>query len=185
MRQSAEIFEKKLSRDFFDRPADQVAPDLIGKILCVHAGSKNFRVRILETEAYVGQKDLACHASKGLTKRTAVMFGPPGFAYVYLIYGMHYLFNVVTHREGEAHAVLIRAADWVSPVPTSLRLDGPGKLTRALGIHKRHHAMDLCADEIFFLDAPKLSPLRRAPRIGVDYAGSWAKKPLRYFCTPA
>ncbi len=177
--------ERKLSQSFFDRPADEVAPDLLGKILCVHSRNKKFRVRILETEAYLGRQDQACHAHRGLTKRTAVMFGPPGFAYVYLIYGIHKLLNIVTHREGEAHAVLIRACDWVSPPQSKPLLNGPGKLSAALGIEMRHNNLDVCGDELFFLDAPTPAEIHRAPRIGVDYAGSWAKKPLRYFWRPA
>ncbi len=181
-RRYAETFsnvkEKKLPRDFYDRAADQVAPDLIGKILCVRHGSRILRSRILETEAYLGQKDKACHASKGLTKRTSVMFGPPGYAYVYLIYGMYEMLNVVTHSEGEAHAVLIRAAEPI--YPKDLRLDGPGKLTKHLKITRRLNAADLCGEDIYILDSTSLEPIVRTPRIGVEYAKDWAKKPLRY-----
>lgn len=173
-----EVKEKKLTRDFYDRAADEVAPDLIGKILCVRQGSRILRSRILETEAYLGQVDKACHASKGLTKRTSVMFGPPGYAYVYLIYGMYDMLNVVTHCEGQAHAVLIRAAEPL--FPKDLRLDGPGRLTKNLKITRRLNAADLCGEDIFILDSSLLSPIVRTPRIGVDYAEDWAKKPLRY-----
>src|SRR5262245_5968976 len=101
---------KKLRRSFYARPALDVAQDLIGKILVRRIDGEEYRARIMETEAYVGTHDLACHASKGRTKRTEVMFGPPGRAYVYLIYGMYEMFNVVTSAVGDAQAVLIRGA---------------------------------------------------------------------------
>ncbi len=174
-----EAFERKLARDFYDRPADSVARDLIGKILCVRQGSRILRSRIIETEAYLGRHDKACHAHKGLTKRTAVMFGPPGYAYIYFVYGVHHMLNVVTHREGEPHAVLIRATD--SSLHFSDReLNGPGKLTKAFRINSRHNSLDLCGDDLFILDAAELTPIVKTPRIGISYAGEWAKKPLRY-----
>src|SRR5450432_316463 len=123
---------KKIGRKFYQRPASDVAIDLIGCILVHHVGKKILRARIVETEAYLGPIDLASHASKGRTKRTEVMFGEAGRAYVYLIYGMYDMFNIVAGRTGDAHAVLIRAAEpldgWTAD------LSGPGKLARAMQI---------------------------------------------------
>src|SRR3954454_2197471 len=102
---------RKLPRSFYARPAEELAPDLLGKILVRRYRGKLLRARIVETEAYVGEHDLACHASKGRTNRTEVMFGPPGHAYVYLIYGMYDMLNIVTGKPGVAQAVLIRAAE--------------------------------------------------------------------------
>src|SRR5438477_4414403 len=120
---------KKLPHSFFSRPAVDVARDLIGKILVRRIDTKEFRARIVETEAYVGEHDLACHAAKGRTARTEIMFGRAGHAYVYFIYGMYDMLNIVTGAAGVAQAVLIRAAepldDWDAD------LSGPGKLTRA------------------------------------------------------
>lgn len=172
------MFEKKLPRDFYDRPADLVAPDLLGKIFCVRHRNSIIKCRILETEAYLGREDRACHAHKGLTPRTSVMFGPPGFAYVYLIYGIHHMMNVVTHGEGEPHAVLIRKAEAI--FPNKLRLHGPGVLTKSLHISKRHNAADLCGNDLYFLDAPEERRFITSARIGVEYAKEWASKPLRY-----
>src|SRR3984893_12460276 len=119
---------KKLPRSFFQRPATELARALIGKILVRHIHGKAFQARVVETEAYLGPHDLASHASKGRTRRTEVLFGPAGRAYVYLIYGMYEMFNIVASEQDDAQAVLIRAAepldDWDAD------LSGPGKLTR-------------------------------------------------------
>src|SRR3989344_422605 len=101
---------KRLNKKFFNRPTVKVAQELLGKLLIRKIGRKIIRVRIIETEAYCGTRDLACHASKGLTERTKVMFGPAGFSYVYMIYGMYHCLNIVTEREGNPSAVLIRSA---------------------------------------------------------------------------
>ena len=169
---------KKLARNFYRREADVVAHDLIGTILV--RGRR--RARIVETEAYVGPHDLACHAAKGRTSRTEVMFGDAGHAYVYFIYGMYDMLNIVTGKVGDAQAVLIRAAepldDWDSD------LSGPGKLTRALGIKvKSDNGLDLTGDEMYLLrDANTSSParIRKTPRIGVDYAQHWKHEHLRF-----
>src|SRR6516162_1900175 len=123
---------QKLNRAFYQRPAIELAPDLIGKILVRRRRRRILRARIVETEAYVGTHDLACHASKGRTRRTEVMFGPGGFAYVYLIYGMYPMFNIVASVEGDAQAVLIRAGEPLDHWEADL--SGPGKLTRAMRI---------------------------------------------------
>src|SRR5688500_18059222 len=137
---------KKLPRSFYARDAQSVANDLIGSVLI----RGNRRARIVETEAYIGEHDLACHASKGRTNRTEVMFGEAGHAYVYCIYGMYDMLNIVTGRIGTAQAVLIRAAepldDWDAD------LSGPGKLCRALGITvKKDNGLDLIGDSMYLL----------------------------------
>ncbi|HEV2694295.1 MAG TPA: DNA-3-methyladenine glycosylase, partial [Verrucomicrobiae bacterium] len=137
--------------------------------------------KIVETEAYLGEHDLAAHSSKGFTERTKVMFGPPGHAYVYLIYGMHNCMNVVTEREGHASAVLLRAVEPVKNLEG--RTCGPGLLCRAMKIDRGLNAYDLLSDD-FFIAAPdtmeKISILK-GPRIGVDYAKHWAKRHLRFY----
>ncbi|HZN93333.1 MAG TPA: DNA-3-methyladenine glycosylase [Myxococcales bacterium] len=171
----------KLPRSFYDRPALAVARDLLGKVLVLEEGAGRRAGRIVEVEAYVGEYDLACHAARGRTSRTEVLFGPPGHAYVYLIYGMHHCFNVVTMREGRAAAVLVRGVEPVEGLPERSRTDGPGRLCDALGITLRHNRLDLLGERLFILDAPKVpaSSVARGPRIGVDYAGEWAGKPYR------
>lgn len=177
-----------LDRAFFASDAETVARALLGALL-VHApndarDAPEMRARVVETEAYVGPEDLACHASRGRTKRTAVMFGPAGHAYVYLVYGMHDMLNVVTGPEGHPQAVLIRALEPLSGIEG--RTDGPGRLTRALGVDRRYDARDLCPPP------PAIAPLRfeagaaparieAGPRVGVDYAGEWADAPLRFW----
>ena len=138
--------------------------------------------RIVEVEAYLGPHDLAAHSARGLTKRTRVMFGPPGFAYVYLIYGMHWCMNVVTQEEGKASAVLLRA---VEPVKNIVgRTQGPALLTRAMGIDGRLNGHDLLSDDFFVRRARRgdgrIAIVKR-PRIGVDYAGHWARRLLRFY----
>ena len=126
---------RKLARDFYDRDTILVARELLGKCL-VHRDQGVERVgRIVEAEAYLGPHDLAAHSSKGLTPRTRSMFGPPGHAYVYLIYGMHHCMNVVTQAEGTASAVLLRALEPIRNIEE--RTKGPGLLCRALGIDRR------------------------------------------------
>jgi len=152
---------------------------LIGKILVCRLHDEELRVQIVETEAYLGPQDLASHASKGRTRRTEVMFGRAGHAYVYLIYGMHDMLNVVTGTTGEAHAVLIRGAaplgEW------DVDLSGPGRLTRALRITRSENGLDLTGDRLFFLDDPARRPrLATTKRIGIDYAGEWKHALLRY-----
>lgn len=173
----------RLPLDFYVRPALPVAKDLLGKVLVLDEGGVVRRGRIVETEAYVGEHDLACHAAKGLTPRTAVLFGPPGRAYVYLIYGMHYCFNVVTEPEGVAAAVLVRGLEPLSGFEKGARTDGPGKLCRAMGITLAHNREDLTGGHLYLEDAPPVAPrdIARGPRIGVDYAGEWADKPYRFW----
>lgn len=160
-----------LSREFYQRNTLTVAKELLGKFL-VH---RNIVGMITETEAYIGQEDLACHASKGRTKRTEIMFGPAGHAYVYLIYGMYYCLNVVTEKENYPAAVLIRAVEHVS---------GPGRLTRHFEIDKTLNGEDMTKSKRLWIeDRGVVIPPRnilRTPRIGVDYAGEYKDKKWRF-----
>jgi DNA-3-methyladenine glycosylase len=170
-----------LPRAFYARDAATVARALLGTTLRFRrpADGRLVTARVVETEAYVGAHDLACHAAKGRTSRTEVMFGPAGHAYVYLIYGMHNMLNVVTGPDGDPQAVLIRAAEPLAESDLALR--GPGVLTRGLGITRALNGADLCAGPLTF--APGRPPERVAvtPRIGVDYAGEWSTAPLRFY----
>ena len=169
----------KLTRDFYARPAEVVARDLLGKVIVRRVHRRELRARIVETEAYVGEHDLASHSSKGRTARTEVMFGPPGYVYVYLIYGMHDMFNIVCAAEGDAQAVLVRAAEPISGVDVSL--SGPGRLARGLHISRRDNGVDLTGDRLFLVDdGGRPSKVVRTPRIGVDYAGAWKDELLRF-----
>ena len=172
---------RKLPRSFYDRDTILVARELLGKFL-VHKSRGVERIgRIVETEAYLGPHDLAAHSARGLTRRTQVMFGPPGHAYVYLIYGMYYCMNVVTEREGHASAVLLRAVEPVKNVDG--RTQGPGLLCRAMHIDKRRNAQDLLSNS-FYIAAPARVEswiTVKRPRVGVDYAKHWAKRHLRFY----
>lgn len=163
-----------LPRSFYARPAAEVARALLGKIL-THGEASG---RIVETEAYLGVTDPAAHAYRGVTPRTRVLFGPPGHAYVYLIYGMHDCLNIVAEPEGAAGCVLIRALEPRTGIarPTN----GPGKLTRALGITLRHNGCDLTRGPIT-MSAPTRAAefeIGVSRRIGITKA---ADLPLRFF----
>lgn len=168
-----------LSRIYFNRPTVTVARSLIGKYLVRVIDGCTLAGKIVEVEAYIGSQDKACHASKGRTQRTDVMFGPAGVAYVYLIYGMYHCLNVVTEREEFPSAVLIRAIEINGEL-----IDGPGRLCRALQIDRRLNRADLTTGEsVWFEDRGVLvenADVGNHPRIGVDYAGKWAKKPWRF-----
>jgi DNA-3-methyladenine glycosylase len=172
---------KILKKPYFTRPTLQVARSLLGKYLVRKKGRRIFAGRIVEVEAYIGTEDRACHASKGRTARTDVMFGPAGFSYVYLIYGMYHCFNIVTERAGFPSAVLVRA---VEDVERRVLIDGPGRVCRFLAIDRRLNRSDLTAGEVLWVEdrgervAPSMISTGR--RIGVDYAGLWAKKPWRF-----
>lgn len=171
---------RRLPRDFYDRDAKEVARDLLAKCL-VHRANGATRVgRIVEVEAYLGPHDLAAHSAKGLTPRTRVMFGPPGHAYVYLIYGMYQCMNVVTQAEGQASAVLLRAVEPVRNVTG--RTQGPGLLCRAMGIDGALNGHDLLSRDFYIADdGTAVGSIVKRPRIGVDYAGHWAKRLLRFY----
>jgi DNA-3-methyladenine glycosylase len=182
----------RLSRAFYEQPTVEVARQLLGKYL-VRIDAAGVRAgMILETEAYIGPDDKASHASRGRTPRTSVMFGPAGFAYVYLVYGMHHCLNVVTEQEGYPAAVLIRAVEPSEgmalmqkerPAPDVRRLtNGPGKLCQAFGIDRRLNGLDMCGEALFVEDrGTRLVDIVVTTRVGVDYAGPWKDKPWRFY----
>ena len=174
-----------LGRGFYARPTTAVARELLGKLLVRRpAGRPPLVARIVEVEAYLGVRDAASHARRGPTPRAAIMFGPPGFLYVYLVYGMHHCMNFVTESDGVAGAVLIRAAAPLDGFPAEGKpLTGPGKLCAALAITLRDKGRDLCSPGPFFVADDGTPPPRRAisPRIGVAYAGDWAARKLRFY----
>ncbi|HTU26747.1 MAG TPA: DNA-3-methyladenine glycosylase [Pirellulales bacterium] len=168
-----------LDQAFFARPALVVARELLGKYLVRSGAGVTMVARIHETEAYIGPHDLACHAAKGHTPRTAVMFGPAGFWYVYFIYGIHWMLNVVTEAEGYPAAVLLRGAgEW----------HGPARLTKAMSIDRQLNGQPAAVSSGLWIedrgDAVPRRQIRRTPRIGVDYAGDWAAKPYRFVLSP-
>ena len=181
-----------LPRAFYDRPVLRVARDLLGMVLVRDLGrGRRLEGRIVEVEAYDGARDRASHAFRGRTPRTEAMFGEPGRAYVYFIYGMHWCLNAVTGPEGRAAAVLIRALAptmgeaWMDPGrSTAGRIaSGPGRLTRALRIDRALHSADLCSPgPLYLVRGESVAPRRivRGERIGVEYAGAWARKPWRF-----
>lgn len=169
----ANSLSKKLNREFFLRDVLKVAPDLIGKILVVRGieGGVN-RFVITETEAYRGDGDKACHASKGKTKRTEVMFREGGLVYVYLIYGMYWMLNFVTENEEVPQAVLIRGVQGIS---------GPGRLGRKLKLDKSFYGEDLATSDRIWLEDSAPVSYTSTPRIGIDYAGEpWVSKQWRF-----
>lgn len=177
---------EKLPHGFYDRPTVEVAIDLLGRRLVRVLDGRRCSGRIVETEAYVGPDDRASHASRGRTKRTEVMFGPPGYAYVYLIYGQHDCLNAVTEAAGFPAAVLIRALEPDAGVEG--RTDGPGRLCRALQIDRRLDGAALFGDVLFVeagsrpsWQATPTGPVQRGPRVRVGYAGEWAARPWRFW----
>ena len=171
-----------LPRTFYERPTEEVARDLLGKVLLRDDRGKRLAGRIVEVEAYLGAHDLACHSARGKTTRTEVMFGPGGRAYVYMIYGMYHCLNVVTEPEGSPCAVLIRALEPLGDLPGAV--SGPGRLCRTLSVDRSLTGHDLSQSPLTLLNIPSLpalSPIALSPRIGVGYAGEWADKPLRFF----
>jgi DNA-3-methyladenine glycosylase len=174
---------KPLPRDFYDRDTVQFAKDLLGCRLHRRVGDRLYVARVVETEAYCGPEDLACHASKGLTPRTEPMFGPPGHAYVYFIYGLHHCLNAVTEAPGSGTAVLIRAVEPLEGFAAGVRTDGPARLTKALSIDKGQNQIDLTAGDGLWFEEPTESrgTIEAGKRIGVDYAGAWAERPWRFW----
>jgi DNA-3-methyladenine glycosylase len=151
----------------------------LGKYLVRHNEAGKVAGRIIDVEAYVGPHDKACHASKGRTQRTDVMFGPGGVAYVYLIYGMYHCFNIVTEKDGYPAAVLVRAVELDCEL-----IDGPGRVCRRLNIDRSLNHLDLTRGEKLWLEdrggTVRKASIGRYPRIGVDYAGEWATKLWRF-----
>ena len=183
----------KLPARFYRRSTTDVAVDLLGKVLVRRLDGGLLSGMIVETEAYVGPEDLACHASKGRTARTEVMFGPPGRAYVYLIYGMYHCLNAVTGPRGHPAAVLIRAIEPLEGQELMRRhrgrvkrdidlCSGPGKLCQALAIDRALNRSSLSGRSLWVEDRSlDPGPIARSPRIGVDYAGEYRAAPWRYF----
>jgi DNA-3-methyladenine glycosylase len=181
----------KISRTFYEQPTLAVARELLGKYLVrKHPGGKTTG-RIVETEAYIGPKDLACHASRGRTARTEIMFGAAGYAYVYFIYGVYYCLNIVTEEVDHASAVLIRALQPVEGIALMKKrrrmealhnlASGPGKLCQAFAIDKSLNGADVCAGVLYIEDRGEPPPkIFATPRIGVDYAGKWKDKRWRF-----
>lgn len=167
----------RLLNDFYFRDVLLVAPDLLGKSIVMFDGKQTQKYIITETEAYRGAEDLACHASKGRTNRTEVMYSVGGKIYVYLIYGMYWMLNVVTGEKENPQAVLIRGVKgW----------NGPGKLTRQLGIDKSFYGEDLCTSKrIWIADMGIPVDFNTSPRIGIEYAGEiWKNQPWRFLLKP-
>ena len=196
----AEADVSPLPRRFFGRPTDEVARDLLGTLLCRRTDDRLTVGRIVETEAYGGPDDLASHARAGLTRRTAPMFGEVGHAYVYLIYGMHECLNVVAHGpEAVAGAILLRALEPVSGTdlmrarraraghPDHVLASGPARLCQAMAVDRGLDAHDLTTRDALWL-APRdavvpESAISVGPRVGVEYAGEWSARPLRFWIT--
>ncbi len=169
-----------LQRRYFSRKTLRVARSLLGTFLLRRTEGQRLVGRIIEVEAYIGQEDRACHASRGRTKRTEVMFGQAGIAYVYLIYGMYHCFNIVTERAGFAAAVLIRAVE----DGEGCLIDGPGRVCRAFWIDRTLNGWDVTKGRTLWLEdrtaAIPASEIDAFPRVGVAYAGTWAAKPWRF-----
>jgi DNA-3-methyladenine glycosylase len=171
----------KVPTSFFERDTITVAKELLGTLLVHNDGEVQRIGKIVEVEAYLGQHDLACHSSKGLTKRTEVLFGPAGVAYVYLIYGMYYCTNIVTESKGIGSAVLIRALEPVKNITE--RTQGPGLLSKAMRINNKHNRHNLQSEHLYIAKThePRDFVIIEKPRIGVHYAKDWAEKPLRFY----
>ena len=182
-----------MPRSFYDRDTIEVARYLLGKVLVREMDGSRLSVKIVETEAYVGPHDKACHASKGMTDRNQVMFGEPGHAYVYFIYGMYYCLNLVTEHEGYPAAVLIRAGEPLEGEETMRELrikakkvedltSGPGKLCQAMGIDRELNGADVCRKGPLYIEdcGEKVHEIVSCKRIGVEYAGEYKDKPWRF-----
>jgi DNA-3-methyladenine glycosylase len=184
---------RKLPRSFYSGSTLQVASDLLGKVLVREFDDRRLAGKIVETEAYVGPHDLACHASKGHTPRTSIMFGPAGYAYVYMIYGFYFCLNVVTERKGHPAAVLIRGVEPLEGLDIMRQLrnnpdrdtnvaSGPGKLCMAMSIDKRLNGEDLLGRTLWIEDRKlETGTILTSPRVGVDYAGEYKDKPWRFY----
>lgn len=182
-----------LDAEFYRQPVLKLARAMIGQVLVHRSPDGEAAGRIVETEAYRGPADKAAHSSRGLTPRTAAMFGPPGHAYVFLLYGSSWAMNVVAADEGLPHAVLIRAIEPVRGTTLMAQrrnraehvrelTNGPGKLTHALAIDKSHYGADLTSGPLYLeAGTGRAGRIGRSPRINVDYAGAWAARPWRFY----
>jgi DNA-3-methyladenine glycosylase len=167
--------EQRLTREFYIRDVLEVAPDLICKYLVIRLAEGSLkRFIVTEVEAYRGREDKACHAFKGRTARTEIMFKEGGRLYVYLIYGMYWMLNIVTGQEDNPQAVLIRGVE---------NMNGPGKVTKSLGINGSFYGEDLVYSDRIWVEESGIVPLiKTGPRIGIDYAGEyWKTRPWRYY----
>ncbi len=186
----------KLKRSFFNQPTIKVARQLLGCYLARRIGSKVIRARITETEAYVGPRDKASHASRGRTARNEVMFSKPGYYYIYLIYGMYYCLNVVTEKDGYPAAVLIRGVELINKpnvknvqldqnnFADNIRIEGPGRVCRALRVDKHFNKADAIVNKQLWLEKGKLGKQEKiatGKRINVPYAGPWQHKLWRFY----
>ena len=184
----------RLGHDFYQQPTLQMARDLLGKRLVRVLDGQRLSGLIVETEAYIGEADRACHASQGRTPRTEVMYGPPGHAYVYFIYGMHHCFNVVTEEEGFPAAVLIRALEPLEGLewmrrhrpgrPDDQLTNGPGKLCAALAIDRTLNGVDLCTSKVFFIEGGRTiadEEIAISPRIGIKSDEVARSRPWRFY----
>lgn len=165
----------RLEKEFFTRDVLEVAPELPGKMIVIKDGTGRYiRHRITEVEAYRGTEDRACHARRGRTARTEIMYHSGGYLYIYLIYGMHWMLNIVTGHENVPQAVLVRGVSGI---------DGPGRVARQLGIDREWYGLDLTKQDNVFLEDPGGEvPVLSSPRIGIDYAGEpWISKPWRFY----
>ena len=184
----------RLGREFYQQPTLQIARDLLGKRLVRVLDGQRLSGIIVETEAYIGEADKACHASRGRTPRTEVMYGPPGHAYVYFIYGMHHCFNVVTEEEGFPAAVLIRALEPLEGLewmrrhrpgrPDGQLTNGPGKLCAALAIDRTLNGVDLCISQVFFIEGGRTvadEEIATSPRIGIRSDEVARSRPWRFY----
>lgn len=180
----------KLKRSFFNQPTIEIAVDLLGKILICKDGSKKLGGRLVEVEAYIGSDDPACHACRGKTPRNEIMFGKPGFLYVYFTYGNHYMLNIVTEREGFPAAVLLRGFEPLYGINRMMKnrdvvkltdiASGPGKIAQAQGITTKQKGLDVTGDRIYLVDdKTPAGEIWCSPRIGIGDNG--ADKMWRYF----
>lgn len=189
---------KILKQNFYQGSTEEIAKKLLGKLLYRQTETGIYTGKIVETEAYVGEKDLACHSAKGKTSRNEAMFGPAGRAYIYMIYGMYYCLNIVAQDEGIPEAVLIRALEPVMLDSEKIEcgqkyhrnkkiekiLNGPGKLCREFQIDKKANGINLTKSNGLWLEDGENIPTQNivnAKRIGVDYAGKWKDRLLRYY----
>lgn len=186
--------ETSLTRSFFLQDAVTLAPQLLGKVLTHRTPEGTASGRIVEVEAYAGPEDKGAHSFGGRrTARTEVLYGPGGFAYVYLIYGFHSCFNVVADLEGRPQVVFIRALQPVEGIDLMRRrrgvekaealCSGPGKLCAALGITREQYGLDLLGDTLFLEDGPRVPPeqILCSPRVNIDYAEEYREKPWRFY----
>ena len=182
-----------LPRAFYERPALQAAPAMLGKLLCHRTAEGLCAGRIVEVEAYVGPEDDGAHSFGGRrTARTEIQFGPGGYAYVFGVYGMHCCFNAVTGGPEQPEVVLVRALEPVEGLALMARrrgtddsrqlCSGPGKLCRALGIGKAQYGLDLCGEELFLAEGEALAPeqIALSPRVNIDYAEQYRDRLWRF-----